>query len=477
MTRTTDERMPIERMPDHRAADGRGSDDAAAADEDGALARAVFRGLAPRTPAAPAAEPRTRGPLSTVPIVLVGSMAVGATLTGSIPVIPHSDHAPDDERRTPSDASAADAATVVGASAPSADATPGEFATAAAPATYTVVRGDTVSAIAGRFGLSTASVLGLNGLSARSIIHPGQVLRLTTASAAPAPAPAPAPAAGGSHTIARGDTVSAIAARYRVTVRAVLDANGLKATSIIYPGQVLRIPGAAAPAPAAPTAPVAAPAPAPAPVTTASYRIRSGDTITGIARSTGVSVAALLAANGLTPSSVIYAGRSLVIPGIVAVAAVTPRPAPAPSPAPTTAPTPTLVAMSAEMRRNAEIIVAVGRSLGVSDRGLVIALAAAMQESSLRNIDYGDRDSVGLFQQRPSAGWGAEESLLDPAHAARLFFGGPSNPNTGVTRGLLDIAGWEGMTLTRAAQAVQISAYPDAYARWEASAALWLTQL
>jgi len=84
---------------------------------------------------------------------------------------------------------------------------------------------------------------------------------------------------------------------------------------------------------------------------------------------------------------------------------------------------------------------------------------------------------VGLFQQRPSSGWGTVSELTTPAHAARLFYGGPTNPNKGITRGLLDISGWQNMTLTDAAQAVQISAYPDAYAKWEASARSWLQQL
>jgi hypothetical protein len=129
------------------------------------------------------------------------------------------------------------------------------------------------------------------------------------------------------------------------------------------------------------------------------------------------------------------------------------------------------------MRRNASTIVSIGRELGVSDYGLVIALAAAAQESTLRNIDFGDRDSLGLFQQRPSMGWGSRERLLDPAWAVRTFFGGPRNPNAGLTRGLLDIPNWKSMTVTQAAQAVQISAYPDAYAKWETSAWAWLDQL
>jgi hypothetical protein len=82
-----------------------------------------------------------------------------------------------------------------------------------------------------------------------------------------------------------------------------------------------------------------------------------------------------------------------------------------------------------------------------------------MQESSLRNIAWDDRDSVGLFQQRPSQGWGSAEQLMDPTYAAGKFYDK-----------LLTISGWQAMPLTQAAQAVQVSALPDAYARWEPDA-------
>ncbi len=129
-------------------------------------------------------------------------------------------------------------------------------AAVAAPETYTVVGGDTVSAIAARFGLRTADVLALNGLSWQSVIYPGQTLRLI---GTPTPA-APTPPASASYTIQRGDTVSGIAQRHGLSTQAVLAANGLSSSSIIYPGQTIAIPGAPAPATAAP-----APAPAPAP--------------------------------------------------------------------------------------------------------------------------------------------------------------------------------------------------------------------
>ncbi|MFW6033649.1 MAG: M23 family metallopeptidase [bacterium] len=133
--------------------------------------------------------------------------------------------------------------------------------------------------------------------------------------------------------------------------------------------------------------------------------------------------------------------------------------------------------LDAEQSRNAATIVSVGQQLDVPRYGLQIALATAMQESSLRNLDYGDRDSLGLFQQRPSTGWGTPAQVTDPVYAAQAFYGGPTGPNHSEPAGLLDIDGWQNMALTEAAQAVQRSAYPDAYARWEHSAAAWLAGL
>jgi LysM repeat protein len=201
--------------------------------------------------------------------------------------------------------------------------------------------------------------------------------------------------------------------------------------------------------------------PAPQPQHTI-YLIRSGDTVTSIAAAFGVSIQAVLDANGVNRSSIIYAGRTLNIPGATTVPAGLGTP---------------VTPLTTEMATNARTIIAVGSSLGVSDYGLVIALAAAMQESSLRNLNYGDLDSLGLFQQRPSTGWGTPAQVTDPVYASRLFFGGPNNPNKGYTRGLLDIPGWQSMSVTRAAQAVQISGHPNAYAKWEASARAWLSQL
>lgn len=326
-----------------------------------------------------------------------------------------------------------------------------------APDTYDVQAGDTVSAIAARHGLRTTDVLAINGLTASSIIYPGQSLRLAAAPAAEAPAAPPAPAAA-SYTVAEGDTISSIAAHHGLSIAAVLSANGLDWSSIIYPGQIIAIPGASA-APAAPEAPAPPTAP---PAVGGTYVVAGGDTISAIAQLHAVSVQAVLEANGLTASSIIYPGQSIVIPAAASLVLVANT-----SPAASTA-------LDAEQSANADVIIRVGRELGVSDRGIAIALGTAMQESWLRNLDWGDRDSLGLFQQRPSTGWGTPEEVRDAERAARAFYGGPSDPNGPVTRGLLDIDGWQDMSFADAAQSVQISAYPDRYAQWEQPAYAWL---
>ncbi|MEV6726358.1 NlpC/P60 family protein [Streptomyces xanthochromogenes] len=109
-----------------------------------------------------------------------------------------------------------------------------------------------------------------------------------------------------------------------------------------------------------------------------------------------------------------------------------------------------------EQIANAKVIVATGSQLGVSARGQVVALATALAESDLHNLDHGDRDSLGLFQQRPSQGWGSRQQILDPVYASTKFY-----------NALKSVQGWEQMPVTVAAQTVQKSAYPDAYAPFE----------
>lgn len=334
------------------------------------------------------------------------------------------------------------------------------------PTTHTVVRGDTIFGIARHYGLSTADVLSWNGLSHSTVIHPGQKIRLTppsgSAKASVAKKTTKKATASRAYTVRAGDTISGIARAHGLSTQTLLNANGLRWSSIIYPGQKLSVPGTAAAA--ASTSSSSSSTKRKAAQSTKStssgtvqpgqrYTVRAGDTMSAIASRHGVGVAALLKANGMDFSSIIYPGQSIKIP------------------------TSGIPGLSTEQAANARLIVRVGRQLGVSDRGIAIALGTAMQESGLRNLDYGDRDSLGLFQQRPSTGWGTAAQVRDAERATRAFFGGPSDPNGSRTNGLLDIAGWQKMSFTEAAQAVQISAYPTRYAQWEKPAFAWLAAI
>lgn len=115
----------------------------------------------------------------------------------------------------------------------------------------------------------------------------------------------------------------------------------------------------------------------------------------------------------------------------------------------------------------ARLIDDVASARGLPGQATLVALMTALQESQLQNLAGGDRDSVGLFQQRPSAGWGSAARIQDPHYAVEAFFGGANPPSP---PGLVDIDGWPSMTYNDAAQAVQVSGYPEAYAKHEGAA-------
>ncbi len=112
--------------------------------------------------------------------------------------------------------------------------------------------------------------------------------------------------------------------------------------------------------------------------------------------------------------------------------------------------------LSGEQADNAATIAAIGIQLGMPDHAVTIALATALQESGLHNLPLGDRDSAGLFQQRPSQGWGTRAQVLDPIYASTAFY-----------QRLGAQPGWSELSVTEAAQLVQRSAVPSAYAQWE----------
>ncbi|MGW8378026.1 peptidoglycan-binding domain-containing protein [Streptomyces sp. ODS28] len=116
-------------------------------------------------------------------------------------------------------------------------------------------------------------------------------------------------------------------------------------------------------------------------------------------------------------------------------------------------------------RENARTVIGVGKGAGISDQGQVIALMTAMQESKFVNYtEPVDHDSLGIFQQRPSTGWGTPEQITDVPTSSKSFYGVAP---FGTNRGLVQIPGWETMPPGDAAQSVQNSAAPGAYAQWE----------
>ncbi|HAG59312.1 MAG TPA: lytic transglycosylase, partial [Arthrobacter bacterium] len=314
-----------------------------------------------------------------------------------------------------------------------------------APAEYTIARGDTVSGIAGKFGLNTNEILKLNNLQPNTIIYPGQKIKLSGSPSAPAPAPAaPAPAApanaGGSYTVKAGDTLSGIAARHNVSLSDVFSWNGLNMRSIIYPGQKVKVGAgeAASPAPAAPAAPALALQPAsapaaPAPAPAGAYTIKAGDTLSAIASRHGVKLSDLLAANQLSMTAVIYPGNKLAIPG----ASIQPA---ASTPAANVAPLvpssflgfsyPAAVVSSANENKallNASpvpsraemrtIVADTARQMGVEPS---LALAFANQESGFNQRAVSPANAIGTMQVIPSSGqWasdlvGRQLNLLNP---------------------------------------------------------------
>ncbi|WP_271438011.1 peptidoglycan DD-metalloendopeptidase family protein [Micrococcus luteus] len=143
-------------------------------------------------------------------------------------------------------------------------------------------------------------------------------------------------------------------------------------------------------------------------------------------------------------------------------------------------------------QRNAAIIIGVGRDMGLSDQAILVALMTAWQETWMHvlaspavpeSFNYPhdkvgqNKMSVGLFQQQTTMGWGPLPNLMNPEISTRTFFGGPLNPNTQGSRGLLDYPGWESLRPGNAAQQVQRSAHPDRYHQWERTSRSMMEQI
>ena len=346
---------------------------------------------------------------------------------------------------------------------------------------YRVKSGDTLTGIANKFNLTLKELLAVNKIKPSAIIFPGQ--KITVAKLVPQNMPTEASLLPDRYLVRPGDTLKQISRNFGLSVSFLRQANNLSESSIIYVGQELYLKRGMAsvvkdsenlaplddrsihanqeieekvgtPAITNPQRPTGA-------CEVHGYHVvKAGESIAKIAAVYAVTTQSVLTENSLAWSNTIYVGQKIKIPGVHDILSC-----------------PTLVKLSAESFSNAEVIFRVGKNLGINAFGIVIALATAMQESRLRNIEYGDRDSVGLFQQRPSQGWGKVREIMNPEYSARAFFGGPLGPNAGRIKGLLDIRNWDSLPLSKAAQAVQISAFPDAYAKWELSAWSWLDKL
>lgn len=244
--------------------------------------------------------------------------------------------------------------------------------------------------------------------------------------------------------VAEGESVADVAARHGVSTASLLALNGLSWRSVLATGDVLRV---------RPVGPRPDPGPEPE-----RHVVRAGETIASIAAAHAVPTAAVLLANGLSRGSALVPGQRLVLPPVARRDAET-------------------LPLSGEMLRQATRIVTVGRRIGVADDGIVAALVAAMHDSSLRNLDFGDGGALGLFQRRPDAGWGDRAAVLDPEHAILAFFGGAHSPVWASARGLLDVAGWTFLAIGEMAATVQGGGGAAAYGKWEPFARRWLAEL
>jgi LysM repeat protein len=258
--------------------------------------------------------------------------------------------------------------------------------------------GQTLSQIAVEHGVSLQALVALNGLADPDRIYAGQRLRVAPEPAATSATPTAAPAAAPrTHTVRHGENLTWIAARYGTGIDAIVVANGIVDASYIRAGQQLTIPAAVQPVSASPAAAPAAPA--------ASHLVASGETLSGIAVRYGVSVQALVAANGILDASYIRSGKRLIIPGAPAPGAAAASPAGLPEPMRT------LVASRDAVR---QLIVAEAQRQGVP---AAFALAVAWQESGWQQGVVSSAGAIGVMQLIPATGdWVSASMLGEPVN-------------------------------------------------------------
>ncbi len=301
--------------------------------------------------------------------------------------------------------------------------------------THTVVAGDTVSAIAARFGVSSESVLSANNLTASTLIHPGKVLSISGPATTP-DAAAAAPSTEAGYTVRAGDTLGGIAAAHNISLATIFSLNGLNGSSIIHPGQNVKVGGQASVA-----SPSASTEQAQNTGDVSNYVIRAGDTLSAIAAKHNVSLSALLSVNGADPKTPIYPGKTLSIPGVNADSSTATAIAPAAEAPALTADqrvpstflhytypdavvndanrnkTALLAAPSPSRAQMQELVASTAASMGVDP---ALAMAFAQQESGFNHQSVSPANAIGTMQVIPSAGeWasglvGRQLNLLDP---------------------------------------------------------------
>ncbi|MCQ1949730.1 LysM peptidoglycan-binding domain-containing protein [Arthrobacter sp. zg-Y859] len=298
-------------------------------------------------------------------------------------------------------------------------------AESAVPATHRIVSGDTVSSIAAQYGLSVTELLRVNNLQPTSLIFAGDDLRLGGASASAAPASA---AAEGTYTVVSGDTLSAIAGKHGVSLSSILAANGLTLTSVIYPGQSIRIDGQAPAAPTAPTGVEAAPGTGgtytvAAGDTLSAIAAKHGVSLSGIMASNGLSQTSVI-----RPGQKITVDGSTVSVTASAPAAAAPTDLvpntflhytyPEHTVADANLNKQTLNSMPVPSRAQMQQIVAdTAVQMGVDP---ALAQAFALQESGFDQRAVSPANAIGTMQVIPSSGeWasqlvGRQLNLLDP---------------------------------------------------------------
>ena len=301
--------------------------------------------------------------------------------------------------------------------------------TTSAAAVHTVAPGETLWGIALANNLATSAVAAANGLSPEArvvagtnltIPAPGQtpVPPVTPAPASPGTAPAPAASGGGGYRVQPGDSLSAIAARNGVGLSSLAAANGLKLDSWVISGTTLRLPTPGS-APAAATAPPAAQG---APEAMGAYKVRPGDTLSGLAAAARVPAAQMAYMNGLNPSAQLIAGTVMKLPTGAAINATAPAPAR------------TIVPQAAPMASPGRLSAGqVGTLAAQAGAPSSLASAIAWQESGFNNAMISPANARGVMQVMPGT-WSWVQANLS---TTRLD---PSSPTDNVKAGSLYLA-------------------------------------